>query len=63
MSLKEEQDLLPENIPDAFMQLGKTAIYQAGEWLPDAASGFAGMRFIEDGEVLVFAIQQCSSGN
>jgi len=56
MSLKQELEQLSEEVRDALMACGKTAVYQAGEWLPDAASGFVGVRFIEDGEVLVFAV-------
>jgi len=56
MSLKQELEQLSGEVRDALMECGKTAVYQAGEWLPDATSGFVGVRFIEDGEVSVFAV-------
>ncbi|MFC1567854.1 cyclic nucleotide-binding domain-containing protein [Pseudomonadota bacterium] len=56
MSLKQELEQLSKAVLDALMACGRTAVYQAGEWLPDAASGFVGVRFIEDGEVSVFAV-------
>ncbi len=68
MPIKEELKLLSKHVMDAFMQCGRKATYHAGEWLPDAASGFIGMRLIKDGAVSVFAIQNgekvelCRSG-
>jgi len=68
MSLKEELDFLPTDVLEAFMEHGETAIYHAGEWLPNETSGFKGMRLIEDGNVTVYAIEEsgktrlCQSG-
>jgi len=56
MLLKQELEQLPEAIRNELMACGKTAVYQPGDWLPDVASGFAGVRYIEDGEVTVFAV-------
>jgi len=56
MLLKEELEQLPESVRDALIECGRTAIYQPGEWLPGPASGFIGVRFIEDGDVSVFAV-------
>ncbi len=55
MSLKQELEQLPESVRDELIACGRTAIYQPGDWLPDPATGFVGVRFIEDGEVTVFA--------
>ncbi len=57
LSLKEEIDLLPAELWQEFMQYGRTALYPAGEWLPNASDGFVGMRLIEDGEVVAYAVQ------
>lgn len=67
-SLIDQLDLLPENIRQAFMQCGRSAIYPAGEWFPDSASGAARVCLIEDGEVAIYArsgeetIPLCRSG-
>lgn len=68
MSLREELDLLPADALDEFMRYGRTALYQAGEWLPGSGSGFSGIRLIEDGVVSIYAEEEggrvhlCRSG-